>query len=438
MRFPWKRTRVATDVLESANAFTGEQALRTFQRQILAHGAFSITSPFTGKTVTASANFCFPNEAMLYRFDEGEGFVLVSASLRFGYPIIALVTPQQTTEIFPRAPLPPRLKDKALEILREGHGHLVNPSLPPQAITGHKNFAHHLWNEFPALTEARDLGNDFRVVGLYDSLGVLEPYCRANALHFVEGQESDLRPGWRDNPSTFIGSQYCGTQAKRELMQLCLRTPPGPRDGYPRLYVTVRGSIRTLKSQEVFLSELVREAFNAWPEARIIFDGFSLPMDYSLPRYDRSRSDFEHRLKEANAIIRACTAALDATQRKRVQNLTGLPLQQALAVIQSCDYYVCHTGTMQHKIGWLFNIPGYMHGNQASISKASVKWYANQVAGSSTPCVPESEMIRDLDVNPEAPNINERNRDYDFPDVGLVVRHIVADMQTRLRSDLAP
>lgn len=95
--------------------------------------------------------------------------------------------------------------------------------------------------------------------------------------------------------------------------------------------------------------------------------------------------------------------------------LTGLTLRAALKLIAEAVFYIRHSGTSQHKIGWFHAVPGIIHGNRASLGPPVSTWTAAQVHGALPPALLDPALMRDLDYT--QPIKAERNRDYEITDI---------------------
>jgi hypothetical protein len=127
-------------------------------------------------------------------------------------------------------------------------------------------------------------------------------------------------------------------------------------------------------------------------------------------------------------------AAIDTLTRRLEQRcnnplvvVSGRDLPEAVVLAGRADYYICHTGTLQHKVAWLHNIPGMVHTNRAGLQPGAARWLADQLENGLEPSLVAPESVEDLD-SIRSPNQVERNRDYHFIDIAAVVAAILADV----------
>ena len=102
-------------------------------------------------------------------------------------------------------------------------------------------------------------------------------------------------------------------------------------------------------------------------------------------------------------------------------------LAEAITLAGMADYYVCHTGTLQHKVAWLHNTPGIVHTNRVGLQPAAAAWLADQVEGGRPPALLAPERVEDL-ATIRTRNQVARNRDYRFIDIPGVVSDILTDI----------
>lgn len=421
--------------LQGLNGWIADRALRQFQRDIVATGQLAVPDPFTGRLCTAEAVLHAPHNGCLYWFrGQVAPFCVIAASVRLGCPILSLVVDGHAYPVADREQSP--LISDALALLERGETPpvLLDPTARPIVCLGHINFAHHVWNEFPGLWHLHaQVGASFDVDNLYDPLGNIAAFCDAQSLALQSSDSVAAMRGWRSVPTVIPGSVYCDNTVKSDLLAL-LDLPPHwqPADP-PRLYVTMRETGRTLENQAHLLARIVSDVMQACPQAQVVCDGFSVPVDFERAVYDGQRSGFAKRIATAQALIADVRACLPQAQQSRLRDITGLDLIESLREITLCRAYLSHTGTMQHKPGWFYPLPGVQHGNTASLLPASLKWTASMMAGAVPPLGVPSALVEDLDVSGNM-RANSRNRDYRFSDPDAVI----ADIVPRLVAMLSP
>lgn len=422
--------------LRTANEWCGPQALYRFQQDLALTGGFQVRAAATGVPCRPHAHFYDPPHGCLYWFDAEEPFCVVADSLRLGCPVLALVTAHN---VYPVASSEGSPLIERARLLLKGNGQperCIDPKARPLACLGHPNFAHFAWNEFPGLCYLAATGALFDVQVLYDPLQLAEPFCAARNLICCHIDDIESVRGWQARPIVIPGSVYCTAAVKHDIL-VSMGLPADHQAGLePRIYLSIRETGRTLKNQAAILAELVKRLLDAMPDATVILDGFSLPLDFDRPLYDRLRPSFETRIAGARRIIAAFSESLPETQRTRLQDITGVTLKDALKEIAGCHAYVTHAGTLQHKAGWFYPLPGILHGNQASITPGSLRWTASMMEGAIPPQGVDPALIEDHAVQ-GMPRDNERNRDYSFRDADRTIDSIVDTLVRIVRQSTA-
>ncbi|TYB85230.1 hypothetical protein [Oceaniovalibus sp. ACAM 378] len=411
-------------LVQDCNAIVSDIGTKSFQRQIANTRTFSVVSPVSGRSVPLHANYVLPRAGVIYYFRDETDFCLLSSCLHKGHPITAAVI---AGKVLPFAKPDLRnktLEDLALKILADPPSDIrpVTDRDRSRLILGDPNFAHFLWNEFPTLDEVSHSGAAVDVTVLFDPFGITG---RADTpAGWTSEDRIEALRGWHPQPVFMGTSHFCPAAARSRLLNL-IGCSPDPASGPPRIYLSLRPSGRTLEHQEAFLIRLITEFRSRYPGVTFVLDGFSFPQDFHRPLYQSHRRSFEKRAADVAKNVQTIIAALPSPYND-ITDITGLKLVEALKVIAGCHYYVTHSGTHQHKIAWLFNRPGFMHGNTHETKPVSTRWIARQVGDTQSPATPAAENIDDLDVQ-DMPRDVPRNKRYRFRDMPLVCQNILDD-----------
>jgi len=217
----------------------------------------------------------------------------------------------------------------------------------------------------------------------------------------------------------------------------------GLQNGEPVFWLTVRpeGNLRCCVNELAFLAALSYSLMLAYPDCAILIDGFSFPTDYHCSaRYDALRPAFQRRLESCAAVVgelcRLIKVHADVASLNSVHDVCGFSMADAVTTARRADYYVSDAGTLQHKLGWLHNTPGFVHSCHGGISPAARKWYAAQVEGGIEPCVIASAWIEDLEGQAEQAVV-ARNIDYRITDIPGAVAQILQDIRLHLPDAIA-
>jgi len=402
------------DSLSTLNTFIAPKALRSFQRDILTGGQFICTCPFTGRPSSPDAHYVLPGSGVLYYFGGSHPFIIAAASLKDGFPLLCLITDADV--LWTDKPERHDLIPLARQLLASGPDALVQPDAQPCAMMGDPNFAHFMWNEFPAVFEAIKHTDGFTIDLRFDPLGIMQRFAHEKGLALNNMTSPTQGRGWTTQPTVSLGSTACGAVAKAKLMDM-MDLPP-PHRALPRIWISVRDQGRTMENQFEFLRALIAAQSARVPETTFFFDGFSAPMDMNRQIYGALRPRFADRIIGAQSVIAELTAALP---NLRMMDMTGQSQHSALTTISTCDFYVSHTGTMQHKAAWFYPLFGLQHGNHASLSPAALRWAAQMVDGAVPPGGLPVKLIKDTEVR-GLPTQNARNKDYVVTNIDAAVQ----------------
>ena len=130
----------------------------------------------------------------------------------------------------------------------------------------------------------------------------------------------------------------------------------------PILWVTLRLENRTWVSQVPGLIAIGRQLARNYPNAALILDGFSILFGQAVAPGAADRRLIARETEAAQAIIDALAGELV------VLSLIGRPLFEAVVFAAIADCYFAHQGSLQHKIGWLGDCPGLVHGNRVVLT----------------------------------------------------------------------
>ena len=207
--------------IEQANAFLSARTLRSYQRDIALAGEFSLCSPYDGKPVSATACHIFNlgdaahgNLGIAYRFAGPSPFWLLASSVKDGFPLTEAYVPAEDRSFWSLddnlTTLHGPWKAELTRLEQGGQAWLSSlVDSQPTVLVGHPNFAHHLWNELPALRACLELVARTgckapSVQALYEPLLPLtrlmpqgaQPVSRVSGFCEVNGLRDTLGRGW--------------------------------------------------------------------------------------------------------------------------------------------------------------------------------------------------------------------------------------------------
>jgi hypothetical protein len=199
----------------------------------------------------------------------------------------------------------------------------------------------------------------------------------------------------------------------------------------PMFWLSIRTRNRTADNQTDALVAISRELMLAYPTACVVLDGHSVAADFETnPSYDRpgTLAIIAADQAVADEVIGRLRADGAVGEANDVVSLVGCDILDSIGVASLADMYFCHHGTVQHKIGWLTDVPGIVHSNRRTLALQPARWVAAQVEDGVEPTYVDASLIED-----EAPPAGLTEVDdslrlecYRFVDIGRLAQMVVA------------
>ena len=438
--------------VEELNAFRRPQVLRKYQADLLGCGSFAVISPNTGKKVSVARSMMLADRIAYLMPGESRSW-LVTGPTRFGYPLWELITETDSSRrlLGQADALPTELSRPEIETLATLQAERESvPARRATLLVGDANFAHHLWNELAGLDEwlagaADEDLSSLSIAAKAEPLGPLEwIFPRLSAASKLSAGGKKFRSRLGSAPIvTRVGSSLVTTRLRHRIKAVSEeRADPAAthsarqtlQSSWPRIWMSVRLGSRTADNLEEFLFETVSQILLAYPDAAVIFDGFSFPYAFfDDPRTMNMRKEFADRSAAVGLFIgqlrERIRRELGEAASSKLCSVSGQSLFDAIDLGRYCDYYVCHAGTLQHKIAWIHNIPGLIHLPLNTASRAA--WHATQVEDGIVPdMLPEGLSVP---TDPPASGRNQdRNFNYRISDVKKAAACVINSMQAHL------
>lgn len=337
-----------------------------FQKVALETGSVKAICPWSNEVLEAEAASFLSSEAIAYRFNN---FYVVTGLTGQGYPKCAMYLPKDGQVATLQRYAGQRLVQNLAGLIEsqvENDGFFPTRGRKYGVFFGHPNFAHVLWNEFSQASEfltSEPYSSVAAVVESKKPLGPLsEIFSRSHYRHvemtgrFNEFYRSEelipLRLGGRQ--LTEQATNQLMTYLEREVTQKARELRQKFRK--PTIFVTVRTVNRTPSNQRELLIAIFGEIRKSFPNALVIWVGFSPPYGgWGVEQRDSARAEIERANTEIDQIER--TLGFDSIK------LIGWSVLDVLWLSRSADYYFSHHGTMQNMLSWISGIPGMVHSN---------------------------------------------------------------------------
>ncbi len=309
------------------------------------------------------------------------------------------------------------------------------------------NFAHVYWNLLPALYQlpllTGSIKREFYLVSPCFPLGDLSHVFSTDAVSiqsfpqtqvFAEGERwIKIRYGAN------LGSTYIPLSLTRVLLQH-FKPTAGGTDNYkqaksssdnkqPVFWVSVQRLRRRLLNQREFVGAVLNSFFEAFPNGTVIVDGFSMPSDTVINPWAAGVAGLDLEIQAIVNDLQRNLAGIDFA--RQIININGLPITEVIAMAAVADFYLCHSGTQQHKIAWFYNVNGIIHSPlPENVTLSTVKWHGDQAQIATQPKHIPTQWILLSEQNPQA--VKNRNRDYSISHPKMAAKWVVAQLKAFL------
>jgi hypothetical protein len=299
-------------------------------------------------------------------------------------------------------------------------------------LIGHGNYAHSLWNEYPALVEAEALvpAGNLEAVVLHEQFAPLERICRFHPALTV--RKIAMREGHSFVADTVfaLGANLVTDTVRARVLDAVLgpdRQAPPPSDRLV-LWVSFRLMYRHAVNEADALFRIFQALQGTGQCFDIVLDGFSLPDDLHVAgRYDVGYLEDLARRTAAlgDALVARCREA--GLDRLRFEHAGSCSLPDSVRAAARVDYYLSHHGTQQHKIGWLFDVPGMIHGNLQVTNSGPARWVQEMANTLNCPRYVPARFIADAESGNERQHMGYF-RDYQFAAIDELAEFVVQDI----------
>jgi hypothetical protein len=405
--------------LEELSAQRTEGGPRAYFLELLLRRSFRFVSPETGREIDSGASVVLDDRSVIYSFPQAPAIGVAAASLGAGFPLTAIVHFALKIVVSIGDPVWD-FHTRHLEMLAR-----IVPTWTPSKVTdsttilvlGEQNFAHYALNQLPAIPYAMDAARAGTVmlVATHRPLGSVQslfPEVRWQERLVPEYELHSLNsPGLLFIP---LGASRVTADVARRVLdsarlkldqRACAIVRQSAR-AWPRLWVSVRTVNRTASNQHALLSALCRRFLDKYKDGHVIIDGFSLPADFDRETVRIYNCTYFYEImKRDQEAAEAIRSEFQASDAKRVHTAVGLSIADSIVLAGLADFYFCHHGTLQHKIGWFHSVPGMVHAGGMIISYALSNWVASRSELARPPVYLDIAMISD-----ETPEQSEDER----------------------------
>ena len=412
-----------------------EAAIRSQQHGIIRDGCFLMPSPFADTADVCTSSY-FLRHRFCYLFTGEEKYFWITAQVDRGYALATIYFPHRRVAV--------ALYSFSIEpsMLGELDGMRAAIAKPenglPVVVTGYPQYMHVLWNELSALEHAArdDLASRMEVAVLFEPFGPMtelypEFAARTKCVRYdaVTALNQDHRlliglGGWTILEATQRRVRRLARWlVAPELIAACDRF----RAQFdPVFWLSVKPLPRTCLDQAAVLARLIGGIRQEHPRAGFVLDGTSAPWDAKTnPNYGQGFSEWlETATRAIGEIVDGVFGQLAENLRQAVEIVSGVSVCEEIVWGEAADFYICHGGTMQNKIGWMHRIPGLVHSNAKFLYFFKLM---DPPVESGPACFFLSEgLIADAPAeNYSWMELQRKDQDYGFTDLDSVLREVL-------------
>jgi hypothetical protein len=440
----FRRSIMDNQAIEGRNA-------RKYTTGLYLRGYFEIVSPITGNPIRSGSSLILRDRTVVFSFPEEPDIFVAAGDLGSGFPICAAVLSSRKLVLY-FGDFKWGFSARHFPMIAEAAratGWAPGPVTRNRRIViGDANFAHHAWNELSCLEELLSHGtpNELELVAIHESLGAInelfEEVAHLKISHTTDAVLERLnRPGALLFP---VGGQVLTRSIVRRIFRFSearkgmrcetlehqLRAWAGPV-----LWMSVRTRNRTATNQRQMLAALGRDFLDKYPKGCIVVDGYSFPLDYERePTYVKENSESVCAEDMAEAAILLNLLQVTGSQT-RVFVAVGLKINDSILLARLASIYICHHGTVQHKVGWFHSIPGLVHCNRKVLADMPSAWVASKSEVAIRPLYIPIELVEDVPLEGEKrlkATLNNQDN-YTIVDISKLASVFHSFMDTHLR-----
>ncbi|GGJ44835.1 hypothetical protein [Neoroseomonas lacus] len=429
--------------VQARQAERDDSIVRWYQRDLIIKGHFELPSPITQEPMRPLGSVVLGHLSVFYQCFAPEEIWIGGTMLGAGFPLDSIYLPERRLVICWGHPVWSMTAQNALTLERivaafqAGTAKGLSSPASIVVLTGDSNFAHHMWNQLGALDAIANAGvATLDIIAIYEPLGRVqeifpEQKCWSVTRKWAHETEGLNRVGVLFVP---LGGSLVTASMQERLAQYIKRTvnarflarPPNRT----RFWISIRTRNRTATNQVELISGLCQAIAGQYPGCEIVLDGHSLPDDMHRLRAAGESVPMEA-IDSDREILNAVKAATASRHVKcSIIDGVGLNILESIAIASTCAFYVCHHGTVQHKIGWFAPVPGVVHCNAETLRTHPAGWVADNAEGAVLPSYIPLELVEDVlgDVSGDPQQRELRHGNYRIIDLPGFNRFVLERM----------
>jgi len=349
-----------------------------FQDDVIKKGFLESVCPYSGNPVLSNESYFVQsgNSFICYLFKSTQPFFVLIGDvwneiIGYYFPMEEIFIPITTNRL--------KIEDiicklKSLITYNRLHSNTKLNNKKKCIIIRNKHFAHHLWNELSALDRIikKKLHQFVDVVYVLEQpLGAIceifdeikDKVSNVSFEHKKNFEEELIQNNYQVLPlgDAFIPkdlilklksrfNETVGNLVNEEINEFNKKSDF-------KLWISFRFGSKTWDKQVEGYLDLIKFVRQKYPKLGVIIDGFSLSFNYT---HDKKLIFIMN--QELMLINELKDQLIDLNIPHKI--LTGRRIDEAVKWGEIADYYIVHEGTIQHKIAWFNDCPGYVHANE--------------------------------------------------------------------------
>jgi len=246
-------------------------------------------------------------------------------------------------------------------------------------IVENNHFAHHIWNELSAIERIinKKLDNFIDTIFvLAQPLGGLKDIFKeiSNKVKVIDKTNIDLfeEKLIKENYQTLpLGDAFISKSLINKI-KICTKKSVSEKlknevnnfasETEFRLWISLRTGAKTWTDQIEGYAAIIENISQIHSKIGVIIDG------YSMPFFTEGNRKIRSAIKKERKFVGKLIGYLEL-KKICFKVLIGGRIDEALYWGRIADYYIVHQGTIQHKIAWFYNCPGYIHTNIGNLER---------------------------------------------------------------------
>ena len=278
----------------------------------------------------------------------------------------------------------------------------------PIVFVDHVNgFGHGLWNHISGIQRLCDLGllQDFAelwVTGrlFFGRIEDLFPELVGRIRYFEKKSDLALAAQSQTAAVLQIGSCFFTAAARARVCNAASRhvgihRPAKPKPATPVVTFTIRAGNRVCLNLAEAIPILCKPILDLRPDTKIILDGWVLPDDASVHESSQLRLLKSPHASSIKAELQiASQIAESLPMGTTVLTTVGKGMLESIDLIQHTTLYFSHVGTLQHKIAYLADCDGLIHGPSVQLTRKEAGNFAYE--GQGRPIFIDGAFVEDV------------------------------------------